>query len=106
MSRSRTPPAGQPIVATVGRAGELLDVDPDRLAQAIMAARLVPWGEHATGAPVFRWGALCTLAAELGSTIPARYQHAWRHYRDAADRGRASRYNPSKQPRSGRAGEV
>jgi hypothetical protein len=106
MPRSRTPPAGQPIVATVGRAGELLDVDSQRLAQAVKAARLVPWGEHASGAPVFQWGALCALAAELGSTIPARYQHAWRHYRDAADRGRTSRYSTSKQPRLGRAGEV
>jgi hypothetical protein len=104
LPRSRTPPAGEPIVSTVGRAGELLGVDPARLAVAVKVAQLRPWGRHASGEPVYPWGRLCAVAAELGATIPDRYGQHWRHYAAAADRGRANRQR--KQPRPGRAGAV
>jgi hypothetical protein len=94
MPRSKTPPAGQPIVSTVGRAAELLELDTGRLASAVEAAQLPPWGRHASGEPVYRWGRLCALAVELGSILPARYTHAWRIWKQnqtKADRGRANR---------------
>jgi hypothetical protein len=55
MPRSRMPPAGEPIVSTVGRAGELLGVDPARLAVAVRDAQLPAWGRHASGEPVYAW---------------------------------------------------
>jgi hypothetical protein len=101
--RSRMPPAGQPIVSTVGRAAELLQLDPDRLARAVQVARLDPWGRHANGSAVYAWGRLCALAVELGSPIPERYAHAWRHYQASADRGRANQRRKQSGPsRAGR----
>jgi hypothetical protein len=104
MPRSRMPPAGEPIVSTVGRAGELLGVDPARLAVAVRDAQLPAWGRHASGEPVYAWGRLCGLAAELGVTIPDRHGQHWRTYAEKADRGRANRRR--KQSRLGQAGAV
>ena len=105
MPRSRTPPAGEPIVSTIERAALLLRLEPERLARAVEAAQLRPWGCHAAGQPVYKWDRLCAVAAELGSTIPARFAHAWRQYQESADRGRATR-KASKQPGPGQAGAV
>jgi hypothetical protein len=94
MPRSKMPPAGQPIVSTITRAAELLELKPERLAGAVKRARVPAWGRHASGAPVYPWGRLCALAVELGATLPARYGHAWRTWQQLqakADRGRANR---------------
>jgi hypothetical protein len=78
-----------PLVSTVGRASELLRVDPGRLA-ALVSARGVPeWGRHANGSPVYKWPALVELAAELGATAPASSGPT---LRTRQERGRASRY--------------
>jgi hypothetical protein len=104
-SKRRTPAPGEPIVSTIERAAELLCLEPERLAQAVEAARLRPWGCHAAGQPVYKWDRLCSVAVELGATLPPRWQHSWSY--EAAGRGRESRYGKArKQPNPGRAGAV
>jgi hypothetical protein len=62
----------EPIVATLSRAGELLGCDPARLADAVGAVGLAPWGQHADGAAVWRWPELVAAARDhLGIPVPA-----------------------------------
>jgi hypothetical protein len=100
-------PLGVPIVSTIERCAELLKLEPGRLAAAVAAARLEPWGRHASGAPVWRWRELTELGQQLGGQVPAALAHAWRrHQYGAADRGRANRQKrkPTRTPGPGRVG--
>jgi len=84
---------GEPLVSTTDRAAEMLGVDPGRLAGAIGAKQLQPWGRHASGDPVFRWDALFELARELGAVVgesPAERRR--RQHQQRQERGRRTRY--------------
>jgi hypothetical protein len=64
--RARRLANGQPLVSKVdSRAAVLLGVDVGRLAVAVEAAGLVPWGQHSDGNPVYRWRELVALAKEV-----------------------------------------
>jgi hypothetical protein len=68
----------QPLVSDVPRAARLLGCEPDRLEDAVAAAGLAPWGEAASGVPVWRWPELCEAARAAGLAVPDRLGHAWR----------------------------
>jgi len=61
-------PLGEPVVSTLERAAGILGCEPPRLAEAL--AGLEPWGQHASGQPVWRWPELCAAAAAAGIKAP------------------------------------
>jgi hypothetical protein len=84
---------GEPLVSTTDRAADMLGVDPGRLAAAVGARQLPAWGQHASGAAVYRWDELNELARELGAVAgesPAERRR--RQYAQRQQRGRRSRY--------------
>jgi hypothetical protein len=84
---------GEPLVATTAAASEMLGAAPARLAAAVTASQLQPWGTHASGDPVYRWDDLYELARELGVVAgesPAERRR--RQYQQRQQRGRSSRY--------------
>lgn len=87
----RMPPLSQPLVSTLPRAAELLELEPDRLADAVAAAGVEPWPWcHADGSAVFPREALVAVAVErLGARPPE--QRAATRLRIKQDRGRANR---------------
>jgi hypothetical protein len=92
---------GVPVVADIPRAAFILDLDPERLAHAVQAAGLEPWGTHASGLPVWRWGQLLELARQLGGRIP-RQLAGPQALTIKQERGRWNRYRKSSSDRSGR----
>jgi hypothetical protein len=89
-------PEGVPLVSTTDRAGELLGIPADQLAQAITAAGLRPWGEHGCGEPVWRWGELLAVVRSLGVQPPATLDPDKRRRTSPLqvrqERGRRNRY--------------
>jgi hypothetical protein len=90
-------PEGVPLVSTTDRASELLGIPADQLTQAITAAGLCPWGEHACGQPVWRWPELLTVARSLGVEPPAALDRDQRRRGPGSlyahqERGRRNRY--------------
>jgi hypothetical protein len=79
---SRTGPAiadTEPLVSDLGRAAMLLAVDERELGAVIGRAGLQPWGQHASGQPVYSWGALVEVAVAAGLEVNMRWgRHAWR----------------------------
>ena len=53
---------GQPRVATIDKASELLAIPEGELAARVAAAGLEPFASHASGAPTYRWKQLTALA--------------------------------------------
>jgi hypothetical protein len=86
----RTYPEGVPVVADIARAADMLDLDPERLAQAVTEAGLRSWGAHASGAPVWRWEELLAVARQLGGHIPKQLTLGPRAITFKQQRGRAN----------------
>lgn len=87
---------GEPLVSDVARAAGILGCDPGRLAAAVSTRQLQPWGQHNSGADVFRWDELYELARELGMVAgesPAERRR--RQYEQRQRRGRRNRYQDS-----------
>jgi hypothetical protein len=93
----RTYPEGVPVVADIARAADMLDLDPERLAQAVTEAGLRPWDAHASGLPVWRWVELLEVARQLGAEVPALLAPGPRALTVKQDRGRRNRYQ-ARQP--------
>jgi hypothetical protein len=89
----------EPVVADLQRAGRMLGCDPDRLADAVDAAGLAPWGEAAGGVPVWRWPELCEAAAGVGIQVP-RTRPTLREYHQRREAKR-SRTQQQDQRRKG-----
>jgi hypothetical protein len=96
-SKRKAPPAGQPIVSTTDRAALLFGLDGGRLAGAVAAAGLSPWGRHASGAAVYRWADLVAVAQRLGVNVPT-VPRGVQALTVKADRGRANRHRKGGKP--------
>jgi hypothetical protein len=75
-SKRKAPPYGWPIVSTLQRAAGMFGLEPGRLAAAVAAAGLRPWGLHADGSAVYRFMELAAVARELGVKVPTRAKGA------------------------------
>lgn len=98
---------GEPVVSDLERAGLILGCDPGRLADAMAAAGLPPWGEHASGAAVFRWPELCQAARDhLRISTPATRPTvaAYRARRQAKQERKRQAVKQPRPPGPGQAG--
>jgi hypothetical protein len=104
-SRGREPlvhPEGIPLVATLGRAADLLGIDPARLGSTVAAAGLQPRARHANGEPCWAWPELLAVARSLGVDPPAVLDAEQQRDRSPLavrqNRGRAAQRRKAERP--------